>query len=133
MTVQHTSSKLLGAPATVISKGERTAPKQGFSREHGYAKGEVHHGPSLHPTKCFIELSNQHDVLGRLVRCRTGRPYAGEFRGQFFPGKAASVEKYCRPASTSSGHAPARRISARHHKRTTKNCRSRNCWVHQGA
>ena len=48
--------------------------------------------PSLNPTKHFTELRNQREVFGRLVQCRTGHAYTGEFRKQFFPEKSVDCE-----------------------------------------
>lgn len=48
--------------------------------------------PSLNPTKHFIELKDQREVFGRLVQCRTGHAYTGEFRKQFFPEKTTNCE-----------------------------------------
>jgi len=46
--------------------------------------------PSLNPTKHFITLKDQREVFGRLVQCRTGHAYTGEFRKQFFPEKSTN-------------------------------------------
>lgn len=48
--------------------------------------------PSLKPTKHFIELKDQREIFGRLVQCRTGHAYTGEFRRQFFPEKSTNCE-----------------------------------------
>jgi hypothetical protein len=48
--------------------------------------------PSLNPTKQFIALKDQREVFGRLVQCRTGHAYTGEFRRQFFPEKSTKCE-----------------------------------------
>lgn len=46
--------------------------------------------PSLNPTKHFVALKDQREVFGRLVQCRTGHAYTGEFRRQFFPEKSTN-------------------------------------------
>lgn len=48
--------------------------------------------PSLNPSKHFVELKDQREVFGRLVQCRTGHAYTGEFRRQFFPEKTTNCE-----------------------------------------
>jgi hypothetical protein len=48
--------------------------------------------PSLNPTKHFSELKDQREVFGRLIQCRTGHAYTGEFRRQFFPEKSVACE-----------------------------------------
>ena len=47
---------------------------------------------SLNLTKHFTGLQNQREVFGRLVQCRTGYAYMGEFRKQFFPEKNVDCE-----------------------------------------
>jgi ribonuclease HI len=41
--------------------------------------------PSLRPTKHFQELKENREVFGRLIQCRTGHAYTGEFRRSFIP------------------------------------------------
>ncbi|KDR78133.1 hypothetical protein GALMADRAFT_138268 [Galerina marginata CBS 339.88] len=41
--------------------------------------------PTLRPTKRF--LNTQREIFGRLIQCRTGHAYTGEFRRRFFPDK----------------------------------------------
>ena len=41
--------------------------------------------PSLNPTKQFLNLKNNREVFGRLIQCRTGHAYTGEFRQTFLP------------------------------------------------
>jgi len=41
--------------------------------------------PTLRPTKRF--LSTPRETFGRLIQCRTGHAYTGEFRRRFFPEK----------------------------------------------
>ena len=41
--------------------------------------------PSLNPTKHFRDLKDNREVFGRLVQCRTGHAYTGEFRHTFLP------------------------------------------------
>lgn len=38
------------------------------------------------------ELKDQREVFGRLIQCRTGHAYTGEFRRQFFPEKSTNCE-----------------------------------------
>jgi len=41
--------------------------------------------PSLKPTKRFKDLQEEREVWGRVMQCRTGHAYTGEFRHRFFP------------------------------------------------
>jgi len=41
--------------------------------------------PSLNPTKHFQNLKENREVFGRLVQCRTGHAYTGEFQQSFLP------------------------------------------------
>jgi hypothetical protein len=41
--------------------------------------------PSLNPTTHFRNLKENREVFGRLVQCRTGHAYTGEFRRTFLP------------------------------------------------
>ena len=41
--------------------------------------------PSLNPTKHLANLKENRETFGRLVQCRTGHAYTGEFRRTFFP------------------------------------------------
>ena len=41
--------------------------------------------PSLKPTKHFSNLKDNRETFGRLVQCRTGHAYTGEFRRTFIP------------------------------------------------
>ena len=41
--------------------------------------------PSLNPTKHFVNLKQNRETFGRLVQCRTGHAYTGEFRQTFLP------------------------------------------------
>jgi len=41
--------------------------------------------PSLKPTKRFKDLQEEREVWGRVVQCRTGHAFTGEFRKRFFP------------------------------------------------
>jgi hypothetical protein len=41
--------------------------------------------PSLKPTKQFLNLKDRREVFGRVVQCRTGHAYTGEFRRSFLP------------------------------------------------
>ena len=41
--------------------------------------------PSLKPTKHFKDLQNKREVFGRVMQCRTGHSYTGEFRRTFLP------------------------------------------------
>jgi hypothetical protein len=41
--------------------------------------------PSLKPTPHFRHLKNDRELFGRLVQCRTGHAYTGEFRRSFIP------------------------------------------------
>ena len=39
--------------------------------------------PSLKPTHHFIQLKNDRELFGRVLQCRTGHGYTGEFRQSF--------------------------------------------------
>jgi ribonuclease HI len=41
--------------------------------------------PSLNPTQHFKELKNKREIFGRVIQCRTGHSYTGEFRQAFLP------------------------------------------------
>jgi ribonuclease HI len=41
--------------------------------------------PSLNPTKHFQHLKSKREVFGRVLQCRTGHAYTGEFRQTFIP------------------------------------------------
>jgi ribonuclease HI len=41
--------------------------------------------PSLNPTKHFQNLKQNREIFGRLVQCRTGHAYTGDFRQSFIP------------------------------------------------
>jgi hypothetical protein len=41
--------------------------------------------PSLNPTKHFVNLKDNREVFGRVLQCRTGHAYLGEFRRTFLP------------------------------------------------
>ena len=41
--------------------------------------------PSLKPTKQFLRLKDKQEVFGRVVQCRMGHAYTGEFRCSFLP------------------------------------------------
>ncbi|KAF8954033.1 hypothetical protein BDZ97DRAFT_1639530, partial [Flammula alnicola] len=41
--------------------------------------------PTLRPTKRFLNTTRE--TFGRLIQCRTGHAYTGEFRRRFFPDK----------------------------------------------
>ena len=41
--------------------------------------------PSLKPTKHFLMLKDNREVFGRVLQCRTGHAYLGEFRRDFLP------------------------------------------------
>ena len=41
--------------------------------------------PSLKPSPHFKELKNKREVFGRVLQCRTGHSYTGEFRQSFLP------------------------------------------------
>ena len=41
--------------------------------------------PSLNPTKHFQDLKDKREVFGRVLQCRTGHAYTGEFRQSFLP------------------------------------------------
>jgi hypothetical protein len=41
--------------------------------------------PSLNPTKHFVHLKSNREAFGRLLQCRTGHTYTGEFRQSFLP------------------------------------------------
>ena len=41
--------------------------------------------PSLNPTKHFQLLKDQREIFGRVLQCRTGHAYTGEFRQFFLP------------------------------------------------
>ena len=41
--------------------------------------------PSLNPTKHFQNLKQNRETFGRLIQCRTGHAYTGEFRRTFLP------------------------------------------------
>lgn len=89
----------LRAPRGRLPSAEPGPP---HSHWHGFGKGRRHPvrgypianriSPSLNPTKHFTELQNQREVFGRLVQCRTGHTYTGEFRKQFLPEKSVDCE-----------------------------------------
>lgn len=60
----------------------RKAPKEG---RYGISNRIA---PSLRPTKHFKELENSRELFGRLLQCRTGHGYTGEYRKQFVPGES---------------------------------------------
>ena len=41
--------------------------------------------PSLNPTKHFKHLKDKREVFGRVLQCRSGHAYTGEFRQSFLP------------------------------------------------
>lgn len=41
--------------------------------------------PSLKPSKHFKDLKSNREIFGRVVQCRTGHAYTGEFRRTFIP------------------------------------------------
>ena len=41
--------------------------------------------PSLNPTPHFKSLKNNREVFGRVIQCRTGHAYTGDFRRSFLP------------------------------------------------
>ena len=41
--------------------------------------------PSLNPTKHFKHLKDKREVFGRVIQCRSGHAYTGEFRQSFLP------------------------------------------------
>ena len=41
--------------------------------------------PSLSPTSHFVNLKSNREAFGRLLQCRTGHSYTGEFRQSFIP------------------------------------------------
>jgi len=41
--------------------------------------------PSLHPTPHFLALADKRELFGRLLQCRTGHSYSGEYYRRFFP------------------------------------------------
>ena len=41
--------------------------------------------PSLNPTKHFLHLKDKREIFGRVIQCRTGHTYTGEFRQSFIP------------------------------------------------
>jgi hypothetical protein len=41
--------------------------------------------PSLNPTKHFRHLKDSREVFGRVLQCRSGHAYTGEFRQSFLP------------------------------------------------
>jgi ribonuclease HI len=41
--------------------------------------------PSLNPTKHFKNLKGKREVFGRVLQCRTGHAYTGEYRQSFLP------------------------------------------------
>jgi len=43
--------------------------------------------PSLKTTLRFRKLNDECEIFGRVVQCRTGHAYTGEFRRQFAPGE----------------------------------------------
>ena len=41
--------------------------------------------PSLNPTTHFKNLKNNREIFGRVIQCRTGHSYTGDFRRSFLP------------------------------------------------
>ena len=41
--------------------------------------------PSLNPSKHFKHLKDKREIFGRVIQCRTGHAYTGEFRQSFLP------------------------------------------------
>lgn len=48
--------------------------------------------PSLNPTKHATELTSSRELYGRVVQCRTGHAYTGEFRRRFAPGEPTKCD-----------------------------------------
>ncbi|KAK0485344.1 hypothetical protein EDD18DRAFT_1053228, partial [Armillaria luteobubalina] len=57
----------------------KNSPKTGFFAPSNRI------APSLKPTKHFHELHGNQEVFGRLVQCRTGHCFAGEYYSRFVP------------------------------------------------
>ena len=79
----HTPTHLTTKPFVWTRDWQRTPKKGRFAISNRIP-------PSLNPTKHFTELKDQREVLGRLVQCRTGHAYTGEFRRQFFLGESVN-------------------------------------------
>jgi len=55
-----------------------------YSRQGRYAIANRNQ-PSLNPTPHFQNLKNYREVFGRVIQCRTGHSYTGDFRRSFLP------------------------------------------------
>jgi hypothetical protein len=66
-----------------------SAPKEGHFAIANRMK------PSLKPTKHFLNLKNNREIFGRVVQCRTGHAYTGEFRHIFLPHSADTTACPC--------------------------------------
>ena len=51
--------------------------------------------PSLNPTKHFLDLKGSREVFGRVLQCRTGHNYTGEFRKTFLPTSPDPINCIC--------------------------------------
>jgi ribonuclease HI len=48
--------------------------------------------PSLNPTRHAAKLARDRELYGRVVQCRTGHGYTGEFRRRFIPGEPVDCQ-----------------------------------------
>ncbi len=55
------------------------------SPKHGRYATANRFPPSLKPTQHFLDLAGKREVYGRVLQCRTGHGYTGEYYAQFVP------------------------------------------------
>jgi hypothetical protein len=54
---------------------------------HGHFAISNRFPPSLKPTKRLTHLENKGEIFGRVIQCRTGHGYLGEYYNRFVPSK----------------------------------------------